>query len=890
MRWWHTFGLRVRSLVRRKQVEDELDEELRFHLDQQIAENVRAGMSSRDARASALRELGSVTLIKDQSRDELGLRLIDQLRQDGRYAFRALLKTPSFSVVAVLMLGLGMGLNAAVFSVTNTVLFRGFPLVEGNDRLLYLSAEPGCCVSYPDFEDWRAQARTFQGMAIVHGIPKTFSDGSGSPETINTTEISAETFALTGQRPILGRDFRTSDEKSGAPAVVILRYGFWERRYGRDPAILGRSVRINGEPATVVGVMPRGFSFPQNADLWVPLVPTPEVRKRDNRGQWFVFGRLADGVTIDAARAEMTAIGRNLGTAYPLTNQGRHLVPRVQTFDEFFIGSNATVIYQAMVGAVGLVLVIACANLANLLLARGLASSREIRVRLALGAGRWRIVQQQLIESMMLASTGGVVGWWMAVAAVRVFSLTTNGPSLSDNIAGAWFDNTLDYTMDWRALLYLGAVTVATGLLFGLIPATRLSSLAIDTGLKDRARSVLGSPRARHLSNVLVVAEMALAIVLLAGAGVMVRSFLKIYRADLGFNNANMVTALFALPGGRYSRPTDQITFVDRLTAGLKASPEIGSVAVASGVPTGGSSFAAYELAGASVADEQQRPIVSTSVISAEYFATLGLAALSGREFKDADVDSSPPVALVNQLFAKTHWPAQDALGQHLRLFNGRVPGPWLTVVGVVPDVVPKDHTRQQFEPSVYLPYPQQPKPNIWVLVRTRVDNERLGHSLRRVIESIDPELPIVIGPRRMSELLAESYQYRGTTGALFLSCAAIALVLASVGLYAVVAYSVSQRTQEIGVRIAIGATVGDIRDLVLRQGVRPIGMGLAFGIAASLGVNRILKSQLVQVSPSDPMTLMVAAAVLVVSAAIGCWIPARRAALVDPVVALRSE
>jgi putative ABC transport system permease protein len=314
--------------------------------------------------------------------------------------------------VAVMTLALGIGVNAMVFTVTKAALFAGFPLVDRNDRILYMTSWEGCCVSYPDFEDWRAQAKSFEGMALVHGASKILGDKSGFAESYESTEVSAGTFQLLGQRPMLGRDFTLSDETPGAPPVAILSYGFWERRYGKDPAIVGQMVRINGVPTAVIGIMTQGFSFPQKQDLWVPLMPAPDVRRRAARDTWFVFGRMAEGVTINSARAEMNAIGRRLESAYPLTNQG--FLPIVRNFREFFIGPNEIVLYRSMWGAVGFVLLIACANLANLMLARAIGKSREISVRIALGAGRWRIVRQLLIESMMLSGLGGILGWWIA--------------------------------------------------------------------------------------------------------------------------------------------------------------------------------------------------------------------------------------------------------------------------------------------------------------------------------------------------------------------------------------------------------------------------------------------------------------------------------------------
>jgi putative ABC transport system permease protein len=800
---------------------------------------------------------------------------------DVRLSFRALIKNPGFTAVAATMLAVGIGVNATVFTVTNAVLFKGFPFVERNDRLLYITPrDSNCCVSYPDFLDYRAQAKSFQGMAIVHGVSKALNDESGFAERLDANENSADTFKVVGQRPILGRDFTPSDELPGAPPVAILNYGFWERRYGKNPAIIGTTVRMNGAPTTLIGVMPEGFSFPQTVDVWVPLVRTEKVMNRENRDTWMAFGRLADGVTIESARAEMEIIGKRLAIAYPLTD--REHPPVVLKFDEFFIGRNAALIYGSMWGAVGFVLLIACANLANLMLARAMGRSREISVRIALGAGRWRIIRQLLIESLMLSGLGGALGWWLAKWGVRSYELAMARKS-------SWL--IVDYTMDHRVLGYLIAISIGTGILFGLAPALRLSKLDVNTALKDGGRGATGGRgggRGKHLSGLLVTGEMALAIVLLTGAGVMIRSFLKIHNADMGVNTDHVLTASVDLPLAKYSSAAQQISFFDRLTTSLETMPGVESVAVAESPPSRGTSRRTYELADEPSSGPANRPTLWTLKISPTYFRTLEAKLLSGRQFSDADVASGVPVAIVNQWFASKAWPGEDPLGKRVRLFDDKTPGAWLTVIGVVSNIVQNDTNRQRLDPLVYLPYRQQPGGGMWIFVRTRVSPSSLTGGFRHAVQALDPDLPIY-GPFALAESL-ERYWDSKFYGGLFLIFAAIALLLASIGLYTVIAHSLSQRTQEIGIRMAIGATAEDILKLVLAQGMLPVGIGLCIGLVASLAVNRILESMLVQVSPADPVTLSVASAVLILSATLGCLIPARRAMRVDPVVALRHE
>jgi predicted permease len=797
---------------------------------------------------------------------------------DLRLGLRNLVKNPGFTAVAVTMLALGIGVNATVFTVTNAVLFKGFALVERNDRLRYIGYKnSNCCVSYPDFLDWRAQSKSFEQMAIVHGVSIALADSSGFPENLSGNENSAGVFRLVGAKPLLGRDFTPADEAPGAAPVTILYYGFWERRYGKDPNIVGRTLRMNGALATVIGVMPQGFSFPQKVDVWVPLVQTPRVMKRENRDTWMVVGRLAEGVTVESARAEMEIIGRRLAVEYPVTNHD--LLPEMQTFTQFFIGPNGALIYGSMWGAVGFVLLIACANLANLLLARAIGRSREISVRIALGAGRWRIIRQLLIESVMLSGLGGFLGWWIAKWGVRTYELAMDRKS-------SWL--VVDYTMDHRVLAYLIAISIGTGILFGLAPALRLSKLDVNVALKDGGRGATGGGRAKHLSALLVTGEMALAVVLLAGAGVMIRSYLKIHTADIGVSTANILGGAVALPSEKYPRPEDKISFYDRLLARLEAMPGVESVATADTLPTWGSAKFSYELAGEPPAEEGRRTRLSALKISPADFRTLGASLVSGREFNDADVASGVPVAIVNQLFASRFWPGEDPLGKRLRLFDENTPEPWLTVVGVASNILQNDQTRQRFDPMVYLPYRQKPGGGAWLLVRTRVPSSSLSNAFRREVQALDPNLPLY-GPMAISDRM-EGYWDSRFYGAMFLIFAAIALLLASIGLYSVIAHSVSQRTQEIGIRMAIGGTAHDILKLVFMQGMLPVGVGLAIGLAASFAVNRLLESMLVQVSPADPITLVVASAVLILAATLGCLIPARRAMRVDPVVALRNE
>ena len=800
---------------------------------------------------------------------------------DVRYALRMFRRTPGFTAVAVTMLAIGIGLNAAVFTVANAILFKGFPLVQRNDRLVYLDTLTdgrGCCVSYPDFEAWRAQATSFDGMGAVADLGVALEDADGFAEMYHATQVTANTFGLLGQKPVIGRDFVASDELPGAPPVAILRYGFWQRRYGASPVVVGQTIRVNGVPTTVIGVMPSGLSFPQNQDLWLPLVPTPEFQRRA-RGLWFAFGRLAEGETVEGARAEMDTIGRRLAAAWPQTNQG--VVPVVRTFPQFFIGRNAAAIYGSMWGAVGLVLLIACANLANLLLGRAVVRSRELAVRVAVGAGRWRLVRQLLVESLMLSAAGGVCGCWLARLGLAAYERAAAPAALS------WSVGLVDYSMDRATVQYFVAVSIGTGLLFGIAPALELSRMDLLSALKDGRRGTVA--RTSRTSGLLVAAEMALAIILLTGAGVLIRSFLRVYNADPGVKTAHVLTALLNLPEGKYSRTETQTSFFYRLEARLEASGDIESVAMADYLPTWGARRMAYEIAGAPPVDAARRAELSAVVVTPGYFRTLGAPVISGREFSDTD-GTSTPVAIVNRRLASRSWPGETPIGKRVRLFDKDRAQPWMTIVGIAPDIVQNDQTRQTADPLIYLPFRQAPKRSMWVVARTRVPPESAANTFRREVQAVDADLPIWLGPLPLTERLAGVYWARALYGALFLTFASVALLLASIGLYAVVSQAVGRRTQEIGIRVAVGASRRDILSLVFRQGMGSAAAGLTVGLLASLAANRILQSMLVRVSSSDPVTFIASAATLILAATLGCAIPAARALRLDPVVALRHE
>ena len=804
------------------------------------------------------------------------------LHEDVRFAFRTLANNPGFTLVAVTALALGIGVNATVFTLANGVLFKSMPF-DQNDRILYLSmrnanrGDRRAGVSVPDFRDWKASQKSFEDMGAYVPDGVNYSDKTGLPEVYNVARMTANSFRMIGQKPVIGRDFADADEKPGAPAVTILGYGLWERRYGKDPAVLGRSVRVNEVPTTIIGVMAEGFIFPGTTDFWTPYIPGDETDKRETR-RLNVFARLREGVTQKTAAAEMDGIAKRLQGAYPLTNSG--FFAQAQTFGEVFNGGQIIVVFSAMLGAVGFVLLIACANVANLLLGRAVSRAREISIRAALGASRWRIVRQLLVESVMLSIAGGLIGWLIAIWGVRTFDrvvVPLGKPAF------------IDFSMDYHVFVYLIAVSIGTGVLFGLAPALRLAKLDVNTALKDGGRGSSGGGRAKYLSGLLVVTEMALAVVLLVGAGLMIHSFLAASRAMIGINTDKVLTMRLQLPESKYPKNQDMIAFHERLNRQLSSLGGVEAVSITSTLPTGGWSALPFELEGAEPVDQKRRPTLNAVIISPEYFRAAEVRGISGRLFNDSDGVAGPPVIIVNRQFAEKYWAGEDPLGKRLRTFRGAQPETWVTVIGVVPNVMQSGNVNQ-FDPLVYIPYRQRPERDMAVMARTTVPPETLGTAFRQAVQNIDADLPVYRLMTMSARLELNFWQWR-VFGSLFAIFAGVALLLASVGLYAVIAHAVNQRTQEIGVRMALGASSGQIYRLVFGQGAIQIAIGLAAGLAGAFGVTRILKSILAgTVSPTDPATFAIATAVLAAAAALGCLIPARRAMAVDPVVALRHE
>jgi predicted permease len=657
--------------------------------------------------------------------------------QDVRFGLRTLAKDPTLVVIAVLALALGIGANATVFAIANAVLFKNMPFVD--DRILYLGTDNvgrgqrDTGVSWPDFRDWRAQAKSFSDLGAYSIDGGNLSDKDGLPARFAIATVTANAFSMIGQKPIRGRDFTVHDEDAGAGAVAILGYRIWENRYGKDPAVIGKVIRINSVPTTVIGVMQDGLRFPIDTDLWTVLRPGADAEKREKRN-YGAFGRLAPSANPKEARAELTAISRNLERAYPATNQDFRAV--VQSFSEIVTGPDVAILLAALMGAVGFVLLIACANVANLLLARAVDRSREISIRIALGAGRWRIIRQLLIESVMLSIVGGFAGWLISIWGIRVFDAAVKSQ------VPKW----MNFSLDYRGFAYLALISIGTGLAFGLAPALRLAGLDLNTTLKDGSRGSSSGTRTKYLSGLLVVTEMALAVVLLTGAGLMMRSFLNVYAMQTGVNQKNVLVMRLLLPDAKYLRDEDKISFHERLKSRLDALPGVDVSCISITMPTGGAMEPPFELEGAPPVDDKHRPNLFLLVISPDYFHAMDVKVVQGRPFSEADGPTQNRVAIVNQRFAEKYWPGEDPIGKRLRTFEDKKADPWMTVVGVVPNILQNLENKtsaRDHDPLVYVPYRQKPMRDMSLMARTRVPPNSLATAFRQEVAKLDEDMPL---------------------------------------------------------------------------------------------------------------------------------------------------
>jgi predicted permease len=879
---WH----RLTALFRRRRLERDLDDELAFHLAMREADYRHGGVPQADAGYAARRRFGNVASLKEQCRDMWTFHPLEALSQDVRFALRTLRKSPGFTVVAVAALAIGIGGNTAIFSLIDAVRSRALPYKDPDALVQLWGNVVRARVerrgnAYPDFLDWRAQSKSFEDMAAFDNQTLTLT-GVEDPERMPVEFVSAPYFSLLGVSPVRGRTFSAGEDLVATPAyVAVLSDGLWQRRFGADPEIVGRSVALNARTYTIVGVMPPGFKgLTDTAELWVPFAvyaPPQTMASRANRG-FGALARLKPGATVASAQSELDGISRQLERAYPDTNEKRGV--EVSPLDVELFGALRPALLMLM-AAVAFVLLIACANVANLLIARSEARRREIAVRTAVGAGRGRLLRQLITESCVLTALGSVAGLLLARAAVAV--LIAQSP--------VTFPSFVTPGLDIRVAAFTIAVSLACGILVGLAPGLQARSVDLTSALKESARGSDGR-RSQRLRNVLVVAELSMAVVLLVGAGLMIRSFFKLYSLDTGVDTGHLVTMRLTLAEKKYPTAEQRQLFYDALLPRLQAVPGIAAASITSAPPLAGADSRALEIAGRPPVEAAKPPQVSLLFVSETYFDVLGVAMRQGRGLRQSDGVAGSEGVVVNARFVSQFFAAEDAIGKRIRLDTGQrdgKKGPWLTIVGIAPTVRQRDARDIQPDTVVYVSYRLTPPAGTAILARTLGEPSTVVSAVREAVRAVDPNQP-VFDVQTMDQFLAQNrWPYR-VFGTMFTLFAIIALVLSAVGIYAVTAYSVTQRTQEIGLRMALGAQPGQVSWLILRQGLIQLAVGLSLGLAAALAISPVLQTLLVQIKPSDPLTLVAICSLLAGITVAACLIPARRATHLDPLAALRVD
>jgi putative ABC transport system permease protein len=789
-----------------------------------------------------------------------------------------LVKKPGFTLTAVITLALGIGATSTIFNFVNGILLRPLPYQDSERLVLLDETAPkrgiaSMGVSFPNFLDWREQNRSFTGIAAYGGGNDYTLTGSGEPEELSGADISYNTFEVLGVAPILGRTFTAEEDRPGNGLVVILSYGLWGRRFGAKPEIIGQKITLNNRPHTVVGVMPPGFKFPEVDDLWTPLALDTTMWTRNDHGM-SAIARLKPGVTLQQARTDMTAVARRVEEQNPVTNEGMSV--NIIPLREGLAGDYRKALLILM-GVVGLVLLIACVNVANLLLARSSSRAKEVAIRTALGAGRWRVFRQLVTESVVLGLMGGALGLTLAFWGLDLLlaAIPIDLPF--------W----MKFDLDGRVLGFTVGVTLLTGLIFGAAPALQASKVDLNESLKDGGRGASGMGRHRMLRS-LVVAEVALSLVLLIGAGLMARSFMRLQHTSAGLNPENLLTLRLNLPGEKYDTPGKRHAFYKELLERIGAAPGVEAAGAVSNLPLGGSNWGrSLTVEGFPVLSVGQAPMINHCVITPNYFRAMGIPVLAGRDFSDADARDSMRVTIIDERLAREYWPNESPLGKRVRFGPPESNEPWHTIVGVVGAVKHESLSLTQRK-TVYLPHAQVTIDDMTLAVRA-ANPENLTPVIRGQVKAMDPDLPI-INVRTMTEVVSRSVWQPRLYAILFGVFAAVALALASIGIYGVMAYSVSERTREIGVRVALGAQRRDVLKLVVAQGMTLTLIGAGVGLGAALALTRLMQTLLFEVSATDPLTFAVLAALLSVVALLACYLPARRATKVDPMVALRCE
>jgi predicted permease len=879
--------LRLRSLFRRSRVERDLDRELAFHFEQQVQENLAKGMSQGEALAAARRSLGGFAQIQEECRDMRQTNRLESIWNDLRYAVRTLLRTPGFTIVIVLTLALSIGANSAIFSVIEGVLLRPLPYTQP-DRIVRIFLKSDIFPKFPlnpwDLRDFRTRNRTFDNLAGIVRADMQLS-GAGDPVMLQAFRVTSGYFRVLGFSPARGREFTTSDEIPAQARQVVLSDRLWRNRFAADPAILGRNIMLNAQPYTVVGVMPPGVQHPGNeyhavadgdtVDLWLPF---PFDGNPAQRGSHFMegIGRLKAGISPEQANADLSAVLSQLALEHTGKGWRVFLVPLYREM----VGRSQRML-MVLLGAVGVLLLIACVNAANLLLAKSSARVREIAVRSALGAARGRIVRQLLTESVVIALGAAALGTVFAVAGVR--ALVACLP--------AGFPRASEIRLDAAVFAFTLIVAIVTGLLFGLVPALTASRTDLQQSLREGGRGATGSGRQLRLRNLLVVGETALACVLLIAAGLMLHSFVNLLEADPGFRPQRVLTASLSLPAQHYRTAAQIDQFHQRLIASLQSLPGAQSAGVGSDVPWTGYSenYGGFSVEGRPP-EFSQKTTARYHVASLDYFRAMGIPLLGGRFFTGHDDKDAPAVILINEAMAKRYWPGEDAVGKRISYADHPQEKDWVSIAGVVGDVKDRPDSSSA-EPAFWWPLGQMPFPysDMSVVVRSSSDPAPLANQLRLAVRQLDPGLAIA-NLRLMDQIADASVSSQRFALYLVGLFAALALLLATIGIYGVIAYSVNQRMHEFGMRMALGARSWDLVRLIMGQGLTLSLAGAAIGLLCAAGLTRMLGSLLYGVGRLDPVTFAAVALLAVTTTALACYLPARRATSADPMHSLRSE
>jgi predicted permease len=872
---------RVRSLFRRETVESEMEDELGFHWERQIEKHMKKGIDRGEALRRVRMEFGGLEQVKEDCRDARGVSLIESLVQDLRYGWRTLLKSPGFAAAALFTLALGIGANTAIFSVVYGILLRPLPFRDVSRLVLLNETHPqvgDVSVSYLNFQDWRRQSRTFTEMAAVTGVKFNMA-GSSEPENIRGLAVSPNFLSMVGVQPVVGRGFTADEEKPGAAPVVLLSYALWQSHFGADRSAIGQIIRLDSQTVTIVGVLPPDFRWVEKCDVVEPIgvwaTHNDGATDREQRGDMVVAARLAAGARMDQARSEMEAIAAGLARAYPAANAqcGVNLRPLREAFS-----GDVRPAMLVLLGAAIFVLLVACANVANLFLMRGAVRAKEMALRIAIGASRGRIIRQILTESFLVALLGGLAGVGLAVAGIPAIARLIPPHTLAGASVG----------MNGPVLLFSAGLVVLSMFVSGLAPALHSTGSNVQSDLKEGGKTTSAGARNRWRS-LLATSEVALALVLLVGAGLMMKSLYRLLSVDSGFRSERVLKLEMDLRTSQYEKDPAVIAFWQQTLDAVRALPGVESAAVGTAIPLTDDHGRTDITVEGALPKPGSFPHPDIHIVSGDYGKTLGVRLLRGREFTDSDRENFPRVAMVNASVAQLLFSGTDPIGKRFILGHpGTDPLNWVTIVGVVADTKMYGLANPA-RLEMYFPFRQAPSNRMSLLVKSGQDVTALVSAIRGIVASIDKEQPI-FRIATMQQVVNASVSTRRITLILLGLFSGLALVLAGIGIYGVISYSVAQRSREIGIRMALGAQRGDVMRLVLTQGGKISAAGIVFGSAASLGLTRLMAKLLYSVSAADPATFAVVAFVLALIAMAASYIPARRTLRVDPLIALRQE